>query len=48
MILSNSQVLALLELKKLPSTVSFQRHGFVLESDSRQQQGQQKGWRVLK
>ena len=47
-ILSNSQVLALLELQKLPSPSHFQRHGFVFQSDREQQQGQQKGWRVLK
>lgn len=47
-VLSNSQVLALLELPKLPSSSLFQRHGFVFQSDRKHQQGQQKEWRILK
>ncbi|WP_255502764.1 hypothetical protein [Okeania sp. KiyG1] len=38
----------MLELQKLPSPSHFQHHGFVFQSDREQQQGQQKGWRILK
>lgn len=47
-ILSTSQLLSLLDLKKLPSSISFERYGFIFTNDSTQTQGQYKGWRVTK